>query len=99
LRQVNCPALDPLAFLIHLLSFAAPALVVAFLVTCAARLILPAGATLRWWPSFAINALAGLAILGAGLWFYGRDGKMMTYAALVVGVASCQWLIGRAWRA
>mgnify|MGYP003577853152 CR=1 FL=1 len=92
--------MTPLAFANHLLSFAAPAFVVALLVTLAARLVLPpAAGPRRWWPPLLINFLAGLVILGAGLWYFGRDGKMMTYAALVVGVATCQWLVGRAWRA
>ena len=88
-----------LDILIHLLSFAAPAFAVALLVTLAARLILPAPAAGgRWWAPFLANFVVGLAILGAGLWYFGRDGKMMTYAALVVGVATSQWLMARAWR-
>ncbi|HYE39201.1 MAG TPA: hypothetical protein VEB23_04670 [Ramlibacter sp.] len=84
----------------HLLSFAAPAFVVALLVGLAARLVVPAGsAGGRRWVPFLVNFAVGLAILGAGLWYFGRDGKMMTYAALVVGVATSQWVMGRAWRA
>lgn len=88
--------MGPLAFLVHLLSFAAPALAVAALVALAARWILPTRP--GWWPSFAANSVAGLAVLVAGLWWFGRDGKMLTYAALVLAVAACQWLVGRAWR-
>ena len=40
-----------------------------------------------------------MAALAAGLWYFGVDGKMATYAALVVAIASCQWLSGRAWKA
>lgn len=88
-----------LDLLIHLLSFAAPAFAVALLVSLSGRLVLPAGTPpRRWWVPFLANFLVGLAILGAGLWYFGRDGKMMTYAALVVGVATCQWVVGRAWR-
>lgn len=84
----------------HLLSFAAPALAVAFLVTLAAPLVLPRTAQRqRWWVRFAINCAAGLAALGAGLWYFGHDGKMATYAGLVLAVASAQWLAARAWRA
>lgn len=91
--------MDPLSFAIHLLSFAAPALAVAMLVTFAARFLLPRqGAPARWWMPFTVNFVVGLLVLGIGLWFYGRDGKMITYAAMVVAVATCQWLIGRAWR-
>jgi len=99
LLQINCSPLDPLSFLLHLLSFAAPAFAVAVLVTLAARLVLPrTGAPRSWWMPLFVNFLVGLVVLGAGLWFFGRDGKMATYAALVVAVASCQWFIGRGWR-
>jgi hypothetical protein len=91
--------LGPLSFADHLLSFAAPAFAVALLVTFAARFVLPrSGAPRSWVVAFFVNFLAGVAVLGAGLWYFGRDGKMATYAALVLAVASCQWLMGRAWR-
>lgn len=92
--------MGPLAFLIHVFSFAAPALAVALLVTAGRRLVLPRGALQPGWrASFAINFVAGLAVLAGGLLYFGRDGKMATYAALVLVVATVQWLIGRAWRA
>lgn len=91
--------MGPLDIATHLLSFAAPALAVALVVTLAARLVLPrSGAPRRWWLPFAVNLGVGVAVLGAGLWWYGRDGKMLTYAALVVAVATAQWVMGRAWR-
>ena len=91
--------MDPLSFLIHAFSFAAPAFAVALLVTASRRLVLPRGTPQPgWWASFAINCTAGLAVLGAGLWYFGRDGKMATYAALVLVVATVQWLSGRGWR-
>ena len=83
----------------HLLSFAAPAVAVALLVTVAAPLVLrrsPQGP--GWWARLAINTAAGLVALAAGLWFFGRDGKMATYAALVITVATAQWVAARAWR-
>ena len=90
--------MGPTDFLVHLLSFAAPALGVAALVALAARLLLPQGAGRPgWWASFAMNSAAGLGVLAGGLWLGGRDGLMATYAALVVVVASCQWLVGRGW--
>ncbi|MBE7369695.1 hypothetical protein [Ramlibacter pallidus] len=92
--------MGPIDSLNHLLSFAAPAFAVALLVTLARPLILPVGGQrLGWWSSFALNFAAGLLVLAAGLWYFGRDGKMATYAALVVAVATVQWLSGRAWRA
>ena len=92
--------MGPIDLSIHLLSFAAPAFAVALLVTLLARLILARGPQrIGWGSAFALNFIAGLVTLGAGLWFFGRDGKMATYAAMVLVVATCQWLSGRAWRA
>jgi hypothetical protein len=54
---------------------------------------------MRWSLTLALNFGAGLVALAAGLWFFGRDGKMATYAAMVLVVATSQWLSGRAWRA
>ena len=83
----------------HVLSFAAPALAVALLVALGGRWLLPAGAPRpAWWVFLAINFLAGLAALGLGLWYFGRDGKMASYAAMVLAVATAQWVGGRAWR-
>ena len=91
--------MGPLDFSRHLLSFAAPALAVALLVTLAARVILPrAHAPRNWWLPFILNLAVGLMVLAAGLWWYGRDGKMMTYTAMVFAVATSQWLAARAWR-
>ena len=90
--------MNPLAFLAHLLSFVAPALVVAVLVALAARLVLTGPHRPGWWASLLANSVTGVLVLAAGLWWFGRDGKMATYAALVVAVATAQWLVGRAWR-
>lgn len=91
--------MNPLDWLAHLLNFAAPALVVGLLVAAAGRWLLRrGGAVLGWWSNLALNWLAGLAVLGAGLAWFGRDGAMATYAALVGVIASCQWLASRAWR-
>lgn len=91
--------MSPLGFVLHLLGFALPALALAVLMAAAARFLLPRGtAALGWWASVALNFVAGLAVLGAGLAWFGRDGKMATYAGMVVVVATCQWLSSRAWR-
>ena len=90
--------MNPLAFLLHLLSFAAPALVVAVLVALGARLVLTGASRPGWWISVLANSFTGVVVLAAGLWWFGRDGKMATYAVLVVAVATAQWLVGRAWR-
>jgi hypothetical protein len=46
----------------------------------------------------AINCIAGSVALVLGLWFFGRDGKMASYAALVAVTATSQWMGARAWR-
>jgi hypothetical protein len=90
--------MGPIDLLFHLLGFLAPAFVVAALVALAARLVVPAASRRAWWVSALLNFFTGSLVLAAGLWFFGRDGKMATYAALVIAVATTQWLSGRAWR-
>jgi len=90
--------MGPLDLLLHLLNFAAPALFLALLLPLLARLVLPKRPAAREkWAWVAMNFVAGLAVLGAGLWWFGHDGKMATYAALVAVMASGQWLASRAW--
>jgi hypothetical protein len=99
LRFLKAPDMGPIDLTIHLASFAAPALAVAFLVALAARLVLPRqGALVSWWVQVGLNVVVGIALLAAGLWHFGVDGKMATYAALVAGVAACQWIGGGGWR-
>ena len=84
---------------LHLLSFVAPAVAVAAMVAWADRLITPRqSAGLSWWYQVAINSIVGVAVLAAGLWHFGVDGKMATYMALIVAIASCQWACGRPWK-
>jgi hypothetical protein len=91
--------MGPFELFLHLLSFAAPALVVALLVTLLGRWVMPQTSVHgSWWAQFAINFLAGLLALAAGLWWWGVDGKMATYAAVAGAIATSQWLLGRAWR-
>ena len=90
--------MGPIDFVLHAAGFAAPALALALGVALAARWFRLDRSGRAWWAATAINFVAGVAVLGAGLWYFGRDGKMATYAALVLAVASAQWLAGRAWR-
>jgi hypothetical protein len=91
--------MGPLQFAIHFASFAAPAALVALLLAIVGRVVVPDRPAARsiWLPA-AINFVAGLGVLGAGLWFFGHDGKMATYAALVLVMGTSQWLASRAWR-
>ena len=91
--------MGPVDIATHLLNFAAPALFLALLVPTCARLVgWGAAGRSSWWSHVAIDFVAGLVALGVGLVLFGRDGKMLTYAGMVVAVASAQWLAGRGWR-
>ena len=83
---------------IHLLNFLAPAAFVSAVVVALAQL----GKTsqsprMRFGSQLALNFAVCLGVLLAGLWLFGRDGKMATYAALVLSSSSCQWLVLRSW--
>jgi hypothetical protein len=91
--------MGPLDLLLHILNLLAPAFVVAAAVTLAGRRMSrqsssPPSAGKRW----AIQVGVGCAVLMGGLVLLGRDGKMATYGALVVAVATSQWLMQRGWR-
>ena len=91
--------MGPLDLLDHLLNFAAPALFVAVFLALAARLVVrPAPASPGLGKQMTFNFLAGLAVMLGGLAVLGRDGKMVTYAALVIACATSQWLLLRSWR-
>ncbi len=91
--------MSPLSFLNHVLNFAAPALAVAVLLVLASHVFMRKLAkTHGWLAPIAINSVVGCAVLGAGLALTGRDGRMLTYTALVLACASSQWLWLRAWR-
>ena len=92
--------MGPIDLLFHLLGFVAPAVGVSVLVALAARLLATDRLeTVSWWVQAAISSVAGVVVLVAGLWHFGVDGKMVTYLALVLVVASCQWFLSRAWSA
>ncbi len=84
--------------LFHLLGFAAPALALGLLMPLAARWILPRAAGARYRVQAGVVFAAGLAALVGGLVVFGRDGKMATYAALVLAAATAQWALAGAWR-
>ncbi len=91
--------MGPLDLLLHLLNFVAPALFTGLGLALVARYLLRGkSAKLSLLMQIAINSVAGLVVLVAGLWYFGRDGKMATYAALVLACALSQWLTGRHWR-
>ncbi len=91
--------MGPFDLLNHLLNFLAPAAWVAVIVTLAVRIFMkkrPAALTLK--AQAAINFVVCLITLLLGLLLFGRDGKMATYAAVVILGATSQWVMLRAWR-
>ena len=91
--------MSALDFLIHLLNFAAPAFFVALLLVVLFRLAMHGrSAAVSFWKQLGINFLAGLAVLVAGLVYFGRDGRIATYAALVIVCGTVQWCLLRGWR-
>jgi uncharacterized membrane protein (GlpM family) len=87
--------MGPLDSLNHVLNFLAPAFCVALLTVIGARILMKKGAkTPRMAAQFAINFVFSALVLLAGLWLFGHDGKMATYAALVLACASVQaWML------
>ena len=92
--------MGPLDSLNHLLNFLAPAFWMAAAMAVLGRLVLllraaVLGRGLQWLVDYGVGAL----VLLAGLWLTGRDGKMATYAALVLACATSHGLGQRIWRA
>jgi hypothetical protein len=83
----------------HLLNFFAPAAFVAVLVALSSLFFKENRPIAQWLiAGAAINFAACAAILLAGLWFFGNDGKMATYSAMVLVSATVQWVVLKAWR-
>ena len=88
--------MEPLFILDNLLNFMAPALCTGAMVAAFAPVFgmaRRAGVSLLW--QMAVNALVGVLALAAGLWYFGHDGKMESYAAMVVLIGSAQWALGK----
>jgi len=78
----------------HLLNFLAPALVLALCLVLLSHIFLrPLAKPHGWLLPIALNFVVGCAMLTGGLLLLGRDGRMQTYGALVLGCASSQWLL------
>jgi len=92
--------MGPVDLFLHFLSFAAPALAVAAVLAAGGRILLRRQRGLvSWWMQLILNSAVGIAVLALGLWHFGVDGKMATYAALAGAVALTQWAGGGGWRA
>jgi hypothetical protein len=90
--------MGPIDLFVHVCGFLAPAAFLALVLPPSTRLLLR-GARGPAWPWQALGVFAAAAaVLALGLWYFGRDGKMATYAAVVVAAAAAQWLLVRAWK-
>ena len=88
--------MGPLAILNHTINFLAPALWLAVLLPTLSRILMGKRAVARTMPNqIALHFVVGCIVLLVGLVLFGRDGKMLTYLALVLALASMQWLLSR----
>jgi len=86
--------MNPLALLNHALNFLAPAAFLALLLPLFARLMWrKVRATTPMKRQVAVLFVVGVAVLVAGLVLLGRDGKVLTYLALVLAMATGQWVM------
>ncbi len=91
--------MDFLTLLNHAINFVAPALWLALCMPLLSRLFMknkPVALTL--YAQAAIHFVVGVAVLLLGLALFGRDGKMLTYLALVVLSATSQWAMRKGGR-
>ena len=77
----------------HLFNFVAPGLAVGVLLALVAPFIYRKKLVARVFiAQAAINFVVSAAVLVAGLWFFGRDAKMASYAAMLVAGSVAQAL-------
>ncbi len=46
---------------------------------------------------FLVNTIVGCAVMMGGLIYFGQDGKMATYAVLLMSVGTMQWVLTKGW--
>lgn len=93
--------MGPYEQIIHTLNFVAPAWGVALFCVLMARFGARAGLRASrggLFKQLVVSAVLGMVALGAGLFLWDVDGKMTSYAALVVVCGTTQWLMCRGWR-
>jgi hypothetical protein len=77
----------------HLLNFTAPAVFVGVFMAVVAPWVLPKASLRSALLPALVNSGVGLCVLAAGLWFFGNDGKMASYLALVLAAAASQLVL------
>ena len=87
--------MGPLDFLNHLANLLLPAVALGAVAAALAKLAWRGElAALRWWRLAAPAMLVNVVVIVGGLAWYGRDGKMGTYAAMVAATALTLWWRG-----
>ncbi|MBY4595832.1 hypothetical protein K3217_09820 [bacterium BD-1] len=92
--------MDFIDLILHLAGFLAPALFVALVVALAGGMLFGKRASVReffrrWCRQGGVNFAVGLAVSLTGLFVTSADGRMLTYAALVVAVGTSQFVLSR----
>jgi len=87
--------MSPIDALWHLLGLVMPALATGALAAGAAKWLWRADLEGSRWARLALwSAAAGSLALLAGLVVFGRDGRMLSYAAMVLFAALALWWVG-----
>jgi hypothetical protein len=80
----------------HVVNFGLPAVVVsALLATAAVGGPWKPTAASRWFKAWLLLCALGWAVLLAGLWWFGRDGKLFTYGAFVLAMGTASYRLSR----
>ncbi|MSQ65179.1 MAG: hypothetical protein EXR37_02305 [Limnohabitans sp.] len=86
--------MDVMSLTVHLLNFIAPACAVASWMALVTPLVSRISPSWRAWRrQFLLNSVIGGCVLLIGLLWLGNDGKVLTYAAMVLACAATQWLL------
>ena len=87
--------MGPLDALAHIVNFFMPALLLGLMAAAGAKLLWRRELAAVRWKRLAIGACAVCAVVSlAGLVLTGRDGRMATYGAMVLGCALTLWWLG-----
>jgi hypothetical protein len=86
--------MDWVSFATHLLNFFAPACALAaWMALVGPWWVQGRPSWLAWKRQFLLNSVIGGLVLVTGWLWLGHDGKVITYAAMVLACASTQWLL------
>jgi len=96
--HIESEQMDIITLTLYVADFFAPAIAMGLAVSFVNLNASKGRSELGKWTRFFVNTLVGCFVLMAGLVLFGEDGKMSTYAALVLCVGASQWVLTRGWR-